>query len=294
MMRLSGVAHRPGRGLAALVFAAAVLTGCGGGGNERPDGLSDGAHLASRLPTDDALNIAMVDVDAVRHSLGMGPRAAPPTGSKDDDQTFIGETAPALGIVQGGDVPTPITDALLARAHSVASVTGDRAATAISTSEGPAGFEDLLRASGLKEEDDATFVAEDSSYAITVGDGVIAVAETPGDARSIIEQTDGEVPRALDEIDGDGQLVTLARFGASCVESIGTSDSVRRTGEVSFFTSASPDASRVITTDEDPAASPRVVGDSARITVAAADDPSEEPPALTALETRRVEYDCDG
>jgi hypothetical protein len=271
----------------------ALLAGCGGGGNEKPDGLSDGAHLAARLPTDSALNIAMVDVDAVQSSLGMGPKAAPPTGSTESDQAFLGETGPALGIVQGGHVPTPIADALITQAHSVASVTGDRAVTAISTSTGPAAFEDLLRKSGLVEDDNSTFVPEDGTYAIAIGDGVIAIAESPGDARSVIEQTDGEVPHALDEMDGDGQLVTLARYGANCIDSIATSDSVQRPGEVAFFTSATPDAAKVVSTDSK-AEDPHVVGDSARLTIAAANDPSQEPPALKALLDLEVDYDCGG
>jgi hypothetical protein len=294
-MRSSGVAHRPWRGPLALALAAALLAGCGGGGNEKPEGLSEGAHLAARLPTDNALNIAMVDVDGVRRTLGMGPKAAPPTGSTEDDQAFLGETGPALGILQGGHVPTPIADELVVQAHSIASVTGDRAVTAVSTTTDPAPFEDMLRKAGLVQEDDSTptFVPEDGTYAIAIGDGVIAIAETPGDARSVIEQTDGEVPHALDEIDGDGQLVTLARFGANCIDSIATSDSVHRPGEVAFFTSATPDAAKIVSTDPE-AGEPQVVGDSARITLAAADDPSQEPPALKALLEMKVDYDCGG
>ena len=270
-----------------------ILLGCGGAGDEKPAGLSNGAHLAARLPTDDALNIAVVDVNAVRRGLGMGARAAPPTGSRGHDQAFIGETGPALGILQGGVVPAPIVDNLLTQARSVASVTGDRAATAISTRDDPARLESLLRSSGLKEEDESVFVPEDGTYAIAIGARVIAIAESPGDARSILEETDGEVPQALKQIDGDGDLVTVARFGARCIDSIGTSDTVRKAGEVSFFTSTTPDPSRVVSSDE-PAAAPHVVGDSARVEVPAAKHPSGEPPALKALESVAVDYDCDG
>jgi hypothetical protein len=278
--------------VALAAVAALLIAGCGSG-EEEPDDLHGGAGLASRLPTDDALNIAIVDLAAVRRSLGMPPHAAPPTGEQDVDQTFLSETGPALGMLQGGMIPNLIEDALVRDADTVASVSGDKAVTAISTTAGPGSMSDLMRSNGLEEQDDDVWVAADGSYAIAFGPGVVGLAESPGDARSVVERTDGKIPKALAEIQRDGQLVTLARFGASCVESIGTSDSIHRPGEVSFFTSATPDASRIVTKDE-PASEPRVVGDSARVTLHAADRPGGEPPALKALEAERVDYDCDG
>lgn len=287
---------RPARlaalGVTLLAVAALAVSGCGGG-EEEPDDLRDGAGLASRLPIDDALNIAIVDLAAVRRSVGMAPHEAPPTGDQDADEAFLAEAGPALGMVQGGAIPNLIEDALVRRADAVASVTGDKAVTAISTPLRPGEIRGLLRSNALEEGDDQTWVAEDGTFAIAFGPGVVAVAETPGDARSVIERTDGKIPRTLGQIQGDGQLVTLARFGASCVDSIGTSDSLNRPGEVSFFTNATPDAARVISRDEPPAR-PRVVGDSARVSVHAADVPGREPPALRALEAGRVDYDCDG
>jgi hypothetical protein len=279
-------------GLAALLaLGLLVLPGCGGGGDDPPEQLDEIGHLAARLPTGDALNIAAVDVAAVRRAIGMGPDVAPPTGSREDDQEFLAETNPAMGIVQSVGFPTIIGDELTARARLVASITGDHDATAIATTQPVGTIVPLLRDQGLEEGDDSTWVAPDGTYAVALGDHLVGVAESAGDARSIIERTDGEVPDAFEQIDGDGQLVTLARFGASCVDSIGTSDSLRRPGEVSFFTNASPDATRIITKDE-PASAPRVDGDSARVGVQAAADPSEEPPALNALEDHRVDYDC--
>jgi hypothetical protein len=279
-------------GLAGLLATGLLaLAGCGGGGDDPPERLDEIGHLAARLPTGDALNIAVVDVAAVRRAIGMEPGAAPPTGSKEDDQEFLAETNPAMGIIQSVGFPTVIGDDLTARARLVASVTGDRDATAIATTRPVGTIVPLLREQGLEEEDDSTWVAPDGTYAVALGDHLVGVAESAGDARSIIERTDGEVPDSFEQIDGDGQLVTLARFGASCVDSIGTSDSLHRPGEVSFFTSATPDATRVTTRDE-PASEPRVEGDSARVGVQAADDPADEPPALHALEARRVDYDC--
>lgn len=189
-------------------------------------------------------------------------------------------------------MPSLIEDALVQGADAVASVSGDETVTAVSTDLRPSGMRDLLRSNGLEEQDDRTWVDEEGRYAIAFGPGVVAVAETPGAARSVIERTDGEIPRALAQIQGDGQLVTLARFGANCVESIGTSDSLHRPGEVSFFTSATPDADRIVSRD-DPPSPPRVVGDSARVTVHSAERPTQEPPALKALEAGRIDYDCD-
>jgi hypothetical protein len=271
---------------------ALLVSGCGGG-EEEPDDLRDGAGLASRLPTDDALNIAIVDLASVRHSLGMPPHAAPPTGEQAVDKTFLAVTGPALGMLQGGAMPNLIEDALVRDADAVASVTGDDAVTAISASITPGHMRDLLRSNGLEDQGDKVWAPEDGDYAIAFGPGVVAIAETPGDARSVVERTDGKIPKALGEIQGDGQLVTLARFGASCVETIGTSDSVNRPGEVSFFTSATPDADRVVTHEETPTP-PRTTIDSARVSVHAANRPGDEPPALRALEAGRVDYDCDG
>lgn len=251
--------------------------------------LSESAELAARLPSDGALNIAIADVDAIRASIGMKPGTAPPTRSDEDDLTFLAETAPALGILGTGDVPPPIVDAVLERASSIASVTGDRAATAISA-PGDRTFEGLLRATGLRE-DDAAFVAEDDAYAVAIGDGVIAIAEDGGAAKSIVDESDGDLPDPLNQIDGDGELITLARFGASCLDWVATSDSVGANGEIAFFTNASPDPDRIETTRLPPR-EPRIVGDSARIEVPAARDPSEEPPALMALIDHLVDYDC--
>ncbi len=276
-----------------LAVAGLLAAGCGGGEEREPDDLRDAAGLASRLPTDDALNIAIVDVAAVRRSLGMGPRQAPPTGTEETDRAFLSETGPALGMIQGGAVPSLIEDVLVHHADAVASISGDKSVTAISTSLKPAGMRDLLRSNGLEEQDGQTWVAADGSYSIAFGPDVIAVAESPGDARSVVERTDGEIPKALAQIQGDGQLITLARFGANCIESIGTADSLHRPGEVAFFTSVTPDAERIVSRNEPPTP-PRVVGDSARVRVHSADRPAQEPPALQALEAGHVDYDCDG
>ena len=254
-------------------------------------GLTEGAELAARLPSDDALNIAIVDVDAVRESIGMEPGSTPPTGSAEDDLAFLGETGPALGYLQAGEIPTAIQDAALEQARAIATVTGDRAATAIATSTDIVEFENLLRSAGLQEED-AAFVPDDDGYAVAIGGGVIAIADDAGSAASIIEKTGGELPEPLDQIDGDGELVTLARFGASCVDSIATSDSVGEEGEVAFFTNATPDPAR-IETSEPPPETPRIVGDSARVKIAAAANPSQGPPAVQALTNLAVSYDCD-
>lgn len=272
------------------LLVSVTLASCGGG-DEPAANLSEGGELAARLPADDALNIAIVDVSAVRESLGMKAGSAPPTASDADDLAFLGETGPALGILEAGRVPAPVVDGIIERASAIASVTGDRAATAISTSEDVAAFEELLRSSGLQEED-AAFVPPDGTYAIATGEGVIAVAEDAGGATAIVEETSGQLPEPLDQVDGDGQLVTLARFGAGCLDSVATSDSVGEDGEVAFFTDATPDSARIETTEGEPL-QPRVVGDSARVHVAAAEDPSDEPPALQALTNLTINYDCD-
>lgn len=275
--------------LVTFLAASLAFASCGGEETDTRD-LSEGAALAARLPSDGALNIAIADVDAIRSSIGMKPGTAPPTQSDEDDLTFLAETAPALGILGTGDVPPPVVDAALERASSIASVTGDRAATAISAQSDET-FEGLLRATGLREND-AAFVAENDAYAVAIGDGVIAIAEDGGAARSIIEETGDDLPDPLMQIEGDGELVTLARFGASCLDWVATSDSVGATGEVAFFTNASPDPERIETTGLPPG-KPRIVGDSARVEVPAARGPSEEPPALLALIDHLVDYDCD-
>ncbi|MBA2523933.1 MAG: hypothetical protein H0V25_11490 [Solirubrobacterales bacterium] len=264
-------------------------TGCGGHGDP-PRHLSEGAELATRLPSDEALNIGIVDLDAIRDQLGLAPGSSPPSGSA-DDVTFLSEAGPALGFLDSGDVPQPVVESVLEQAHSIASVTGDQAATAVSTSGDPAALEELMRANGLREED-AAFVPEDGAYAIAVANGVVAIAESPGDAASITEKSDGNLPDQLIQIDGQGDVTTLARFGTSCVDSVGTTDALDSAGEVAFFTDAEPDPARIVVTG-DPDAVARAVGDSARVRVPAAKEPDGHPAAYQALSRLSVSYDCD-
>ena len=266
-----------------------AIGGCGGGGSESPDQLSAGGELAAHLPADGALNIAVVDVDAIRRSLGLKPGSAPPTGSESNDVAFYNETNPAL-LAMRSEMPPAITTALLAKAHAIASVSGDQAATAISTGAGASESEGLLRSAGMTEEGSA-FVSADGGFAIAVSGGLIGIAADAGDARSIVEDPTGDVPSSLAQVDGDGELVTLARFGARCLESIATSDSVDEPGQVVFFTTATPDPARVRSTLQRPT-QPRVVGDSVRVAIPAAVDARVGPPALRALSDHRVDYDC--
>lgn len=282
----------PGLGWLVPVLAFVLpVVGCGGGGSG-DEAVSESLALAARLPSDGALNVGIVDVDAVRESLGFDPGTTPPTASPDDDLRFFKETGPALGILQGGNVPSPVVKAALAEAQVVASVTGDTAATAISSSSDPASFEDVMTSSGMQEEDGA-FVPDDGSFAMAVGDGLIGIAETPGDASAIIDDTSTEVPEPLDQIDGDGELITLARFGASCLDSVTTSDSLGKEGEVAFFTIAEPDPTRIETTETLPE-EPTVRGESVRVKVAATKNPAQEPPAYGSLSNLSVSYDCEG
>ncbi len=246
--------------------------------------------MAARLPTDGVLNVAWVDVADVRRSIGMKPEAVPPTTSDDADRTFIAEVEPALGILQSGRGPAPIVDGALAQADAVASVTGDRVATAVATSADTTGFEDLLRSTRLREEDSA-FSADDGSFSVAVGEGLIAFAEDPDTARSTIESDGADLPDPLRELDTDAQLFTFARFASGCVSSIATADTVGEEGEVSFVSNAIPEATRVQSTGEPPRP-PVVVGDAATVAVAAATGPDGEPPAVKALAEPSVDYDC--
>ncbi len=168
---------------------------------------------------------------------------------------------------------------------------GDRGVTAFEVSGDTAGFEPLLRAAGLTEED-GEWVDEDGGIAIALGDGLVVFADDPGDARSVVEDDPGDAPEELEQLDGEGELITLARFGADCVDVIATIDTPGEEGEVAFFTTATPDSSK-ITGDGLATTRTRVEGDSARITIPVAREPIDEPPALTALQELKVDYDCD-
>lgn len=248
--------------------------------------------LAARLPSDNALNIAIADVTAIRRTLGMPPGSIPPTRSGDDDVAFLDEVTPALGVVGSGEFPQPIVDAALKRAGWVAGVAGDEGVTAFAVSGETRDFRNMLRDAGLRP-DDGEYVAEGGEFAIALGDGVIAFADDPGDAASVIDDEPGDPPEELEQLDGDGELITLARFGASCIDAVATIDTPGHDGEVAFFTTATPDPGK-ITTKRIPAPQARVTGDSARVRIPAARRPTEEPPALKALQGSEVDYDCGG
>lgn len=268
-----------------------LLGGCGGGGGGVTEKHSQGVELAAQLRGDDALNIAIADVTGIRRTLGMKSGAIPPTRSDDDDLVFLDEIGPALGILRGGSFPRPIVDEAVQRAGWIAGVAGDQGATAISISGDAADFEPMLIAAGL-ELSDGEYVAPDDQYAIALGDGLIVFADDPGDAKAVVERDDGNVPAELDQLDGDGQLITLARFGADCIDAVATADTPGKAGEIAFFTTATPDPDKITGTGNETVRA-RVVGDSARVRVPAATEPGDEPPALTALRNFSVDYDCD-
>ena len=276
---------------AALPLTAIALAGCGGGGGDDELVHGPGVELAARLPSDDALNIAIADVTAIRKHLDMKPHSIPPTDDDGADLAFLDEIGAALGIVSTGTFPQPIVDAALRRAGWIAGVAGDQGVTAISIGGNGAGLRSMLAEAGLQEED-GEWVQEDGDYAIALGDGLIVFADDPGDAKPVIEDDPDDVPDQLAALDGDGDLITLARFGADCVEAVGTADTPGEDGEVAFFTTATPDPDK-ITSDSDEIGKGRVVGDSARAQVAAAADPAGEPPALRAVQQFDVHYDCD-
>ncbi len=276
----------------ALATLLIALAGCGGGGERRAATRSEGVALAARLPSDDALNIAIADVAAIRKTLGMPAGAIPPTRSDEDDLIFLNEIAPALGVVASGEFPQPIVDAALKRAGWVAGVAGDEGVTAFKVSGDTSDFKPMMRDAGIKFED-GEWVAEDNEFAIALGDGLIAFADDPGDAEPVVDDDPGEPPEELEQLDGDGELITLARFGAACIDAVATIDTPRLDGEIAFFTTATPDPGNV-TSDGVATSRPRVVGDAIRVPVQAADDPAGEPPALLALQGDKVNYDCDG
>lgn len=275
---------------AALATVLAVFTGCGGGDAQEMADHSAGIELAARLPSDDALNVAVADVVAIRQALGMRPGSIPPTHSGEDDLVFLDEIAPALGVVQSGEFPRPVVDAAMRRARWIAGVAGDKGVTAFAIDGDSAELEPTLLAAGMVD-DDGEYVAEDGAFAVALGDGLVVFADDPGDAKPVVEREDGEAPEELIQLDGDGDLITLARFGADCVDAVGTADSPGEPGEIAFFTTATPDTSK-ITSENPESGSTRITGDSARITIPAAADPQDNPPALQALQSFEVDYDC--
>ncbi len=283
--------NRVVRRVAAILISAVALAGCGGG--EDPESMTrgEGIELAARLPSDDALNIAIADVAGIRESIGMKPGTIPPSGNDDHDLVFLDEIKPALGIVVSGAFPQPIVDEAMRRATWVAGVAGDKGVTAIAIEGDPADFEALLTEAGLTE-DDGEWVAGDDDYAIAIGEGLIVFADDPGDAKPVIENDDSDPPEELDQLDGDGQLITLSRFGADCVDAIATTDTPGENGEVAFFTTATPDPGK-ITGDGVNGDRTRTEGDSARVSIPAAEDPIDEPPALRVLQVFGIDYDCD-
>lgn len=277
--------------IAALATVLLLVAGCGSDDQPEPP-RGAGVELAARLPSTDALNVAIADVTGIRSTLGMPAGSIPPTKSGDDDIVFLDEITPALGIVASGEFPQQIVDAALRRAGWVAGVAGDEGVTAFAISGDGADFRRMMRDAGLTE-DDGEYVPEDEGYAIAIGDGLIAFADDPGDAEPVVTDEPGDAPEELEQLDGDGALITLARFGASCVDAVATIDTPGREGEIAFFTTATPDPAKV-TAKGFPAEGSRVVGDSVRVTVPAAKGPRGEPPALLALQSARVDYDCRG
>jgi len=284
-----GLASGAAIALAALLIA---VTGCGGGDEEERTAHSEGVALAARLPSDDALNIAIADVTAIRRTLGMRAGAIPPTSSDEDDLAFLNEVSPALGVVASGEFPKPVVDAALRRAGWIAGVAGDEGVTAFKISGDAADLKPMLRDAGMKP-DDGEWVAADNEFAIAIGDGLLAFADDPGDARPVVADDPGDPPEELDQLDGDGELITLARFGAACIDAVATIDTPGLAGEVAFFTTATPDPDRV-KGDGIATGRARVVGDAVRVPIRAAADPSGEPPALLALQADKLDYDCDG
>ncbi len=275
--------------LAGLLIA---LNGCGGEDEGKAVTRTPGVALAARLPSNDALNIAIADVSAIRRTLGMAAGAIPPTKSDADDVTFLNEITPALGIVASGEFPQPIVDAALKRTGSIAGVAGDEGVTAFKVSGDTSDFKPMLRAAGMRDEE-GEWVAEDGGFAIALGDRLIAFADDPGDAKPVVSADPHDPPEELVQLDGDGELITLARFGAACIDAVATIDTPGLDGEIAFFTTATPDPGKISAVGGG-ASRPRVVGDSARILIWAADDPAGEPPALLALQHDRIDYDCHG
>lgn len=285
-----GVRRRSLVAVATVLATLLAMAGCGGGGDETTPH-STGIELASRLPSDDALNIAIADVAAIRKSLGMKPGSIPPTDDDDSDLIFLDEIAPSLGILQSGAFPQPIVSEAMRRANWIAGVAGDRGATAFSISGDSADFESLLADAGM-EENDGEYVTEDGGSAIALGEGLIVFADDPGDAKPVVDEENGDVPEELVQLDGDGELITLARFGADCIDAVATTDAPGEDGQIAFFTTATPDPDK-ITAEGVSTEAGRVEGDSARISIPAAKEPAGEPPALIALQNFSVDYDCD-
>ena len=286
----SALSWRTASALALLALVTTGAAGCGGSDKD-PATRGEGIALAARLPSDDALNIAIADVDGIREAIGLKEGESPPTGDDDADLAFLNEISPALGIVVSGAFPQTVVDRALERADWIAGVAGDEGVTAVSVSGGSADMEADLEAAGLTE-DDGEWVPEDDEYAIALGDGLVVFADDPGDAKPVVEKDDGDPPEELDQLDGDGKLITLARFGAECVDAIATIDTPGENGEIAFFTTATPDPGRISGDDVNQDRT-RIEEDSARVSIPAAETPAEEPPALNALSTFSVDYDCD-
>lgn len=270
--------------------ALALLGGCGGGTTDPQ--ASQAAQLAARLPSD-GLTLAVVDVDAVRRALGFDPGTSPPGDSQRSDLSFLAETGPALGILGSGDVPSPVTKALLDGALAIASVAGDHAATAIHTASDGAELGDVMLAAGLRQEEEG-FVNDDPPFAVAIAGDVVAIAESPGDAGAIVESDPSQIPEPLDQLDGEGDLISISRFGSDCLDFIASLDSPGQDGEVAFFPQTQPDPSKVQSAAAGiGSGQARIDGDSVRVPVAAADDPAAEPVAYRALNSLSVDYDCD-
>lgn len=276
----------------ALAASLIALAGCGGGDGGKVAAHGEGVELAARLPSDDALSIAIADVTAIRNTLGMRAGAIPPTSSDGNDLVFLSEISPALGVVASGEFPQPVVDAALKRAGWVAGVAGDEGVTAFAVSGDTSDFKAMLRDAGMKEND-GEWVAEDNEFAIALGDGLMAFADDPGDAKPVVADQPGDPPEELAQLDGDGELITLARFGAACIDAVATIDTPGLDGEIAFFTTATPDPGKV-TSDGIATARPRVVGDAVRVPIPAADHRTGEPPALLALQSDKIDYDCGG
>lgn len=289
--RRRGRSGRRAGALAALAIAVLTVTGCGGGSDKDPAERGAGIALAARLPSDNALYVTIADVAGIRKTLDMPKGAIPPTDDDETDLAFLREVDPALGILQSGTFPQSVVDEALSRSSFVASVAGDEGVTAFTISGDSSDFEPLLTQAGLTEDGDE-WVADDDEFSIALGEGLVVFADDPGDAGPVVENDDADPPEELDQLDGDGELITFSKAGADCIKAVATTDTPGENGEVAFFTTATPDPSKITGAgvNEDRT---RIENDSARVSIPRADEVTQEPPAFTALQNFSLSYDCD-
>ncbi|MBA3302037.1 MAG: hypothetical protein H0T15_09240, partial [Thermoleophilaceae bacterium] len=215
-----------------LIPAVALLAwvGCGGEAPSPGSG-ADAQALTGKLnPKTPAA--AAVDLTEVREALDLPADADP---RKERELLFLAGLA--IAPLQSPK-ETPVGDAIDFGQVSAAAGGGLFSPTAVNVLASGQDFDEIaekLGAEGFRRDGDVLVTDrpafEAGASAVAGGDGLIALATTPGEARAALEREEDETPlaRALELVDGPVRAASVAA-DQSCFESYAASDEVKPQG----------------------------------------------------------------